>query len=190
MKKSVWLLTAPLMFCVLIGCGKKTDEAVPADDLAQTTDVALGEPQSEASPEGVIDRFLSTFFSGKDKEARSLLTPKAQDATGEYFPAITSDTVTWEITKKTVNGDIAYLFVNVSDLTDMGDRSQEELIFVLRRNDNRWGVAGFSAGELAVDYEQTVVETYSESESADRSPLSENAPSSVTAHHPNDGNSF
>lgn len=190
MKKNIWLAAAlPLIFCVLTGCGKKTDEAAPVGDPTQTHDAVSSEPKSETSPEGVMDRFLATFFSGKDKEAWSLLTPKAQDATGDNFAAMASDTVAWEITKKTVSGDLAYLFVNVSDLTDTGDRSKEELIFVLRCNDNRWGVAGFNAGELAVDYEQTVVETFAESESAE-SAAPENASLPVTARLPAEGESF
>lgn len=153
---------------VWTGCGQKPQEtpaetpSAPSSDAnsADSNDVSRLDLKSETSPEGVMDRFLATFFSGKDSEAWALLTPKAQNATENSFTAMASDTVKWNITKKTIAGDLAYIFVNVSDLTETGDRSNEELIFVLRCTQSRWGVAGFNAGKMAVDYEQTAVETY------------------------------
>ena len=119
----------------------------------------IGENMS-FTPEGITDRFFSAFFSGRDQEAWGLLTEKAQNATKENFVAQASDTVGWEITKKSVEDGMAYVFVNVSDLTDTGDRATEELIFALRSDNGRWGVAGFSAGTLAVNFEETAVESY------------------------------
>ena len=142
------------------GAGNDGTPAKPAEESGSADDTAL-DTKSSTTPEGITDRFFSAFFSGRDQEAWELLTEKAQSATKENFAAQASDTVGWEITKKSVEDGMAYVFVNVSDLTDTGDRATEELIFALRSDNGRWGVAGFSAGNLAVNFEETAVESYS-----------------------------
>jgi len=161
----------------LAGCGsadKKRDSQAPAAKPAaeQSTekpaDSAALDIKSDKTPEGVTDRFFAAFFSGQDQEAQNLLTSKAQEMTKENFSAQASDTVAWKITKKETAGQTAYVFVEVSDLNESGERSSEELIFALRQEESRWGIAGFNAGKLAVNFEETAVETLAaESEISD-----------------------
>ncbi|MBQ3331873.1 MAG: hypothetical protein IKF77_01565 [Thermoguttaceae bacterium] len=162
------LIVVTLLLLVVLaaaGCGGGADKdqtdtkANPAEEAAPADNAVL-DTKSPTTPEGITDRFFSAFFSGRDQEAWGLLTEKAQNATKENFVAQASDTVGWEITKKSVEDGMAYVFVNVSDLTDTGDRATEELIFALRSDNGRWGVAGFSAGNLAVNFEETAVESY------------------------------
>ncbi|MBO7680358.1 MAG: hypothetical protein J6S75_11880 [Thermoguttaceae bacterium] len=153
-----------LVVLAVAGCGgadknEADTKANPAEEAAPDDNAVL-DTKSPTTPEGITDRFFSAFFSGRDQEAWGLLTEKAQNATKENFVAQASDTVGWEITKKSVEDGMAYVFVNVSDLTDTGDRATEELIFALRSDNGRWGVAGFSAGNLAVNFEETAVESY------------------------------
>lgn len=165
------LLIAALIFS---GCSKPIDQpaapaapAAPADQPASeagegaTTSLNI---ESETTPEGVTQRFFAAFFSGQDEAAWSLLTAKAQEATRENFSAQASDTIEWKVMNKKLENGIAYVFVEVSDLNDEGDRAKEELIFALRNDDQRWGVAGFSAGELAVDFESKEIGSLDEPE--------------------------
>ena len=164
---------------VFSGCGggnqSSSDAPSTGQPAATETTGAAGEESksldtsSASTPEGVTNLFFQAFFSGQDKKAWSLLTEKAQIATKENFIAQASDTVDWNITRKSLENDMAYIFVDVSDLTESGDRSTEELVFALRQDGNRWGVAGFSAGNLAVNFEETAVESLSADDSVQNS---------------------
>lgn len=148
---------------LLAGCGQKADtsggntEPAPAPQADNTS--AQLDIRSFDTPEGVTNHFFGAFFSGKDNEAWSYLTTEAQKATKDSFEAQASDTIRWNVSKVDRDNANAYVFVNVSDLNDAGDVTSEELIFALRNEQNKWGVAGFSAGDMIVNFEEKVLET-------------------------------
>lgn len=149
-----------------IGCGAADNKSVSPNEATEGTGTdssATLDIQSKETPEGVADRFFTAFFSGQDEEARALLTVQAQEATRESFMTQASDTIRWNIVKKSQAESSAFVFIDVNDLNDEGKMEKEEMIFVLKNQDGRWGVAGFSAGDLAINYEETPNETVGQS---------------------------
>ena len=136
-----------------LGCKKAEppkEESQPAAEAADSTALNI---RSDKTPEGVTNHFFGAFFSGKDNEA--------QNATKDSFEAQASDTIRWNVTKVDRDNNNAYVYINVSDLNDAGEVTSEELIFALRNESNQWGVAGFSAGDMIVNFEEKVLETVS-----------------------------
>lgn len=151
-----------------LGCKKiepPKEESQPAAEAADSTALNI---RSDKTPEGVTNHFFGAFFSGKDNEAWSYLTPEAQNATKDSFEAQASDTIRWNVTKVDRDNNNAYVYINVSDLNDAGEVTSEELIFALRNESNQWGVAGFSAGDMIVNFEEKVLETVSVGEAPTR----------------------
>ena len=159
------LLTAALLS---LGCRKAEPPKQETEPAAEATASTALDIRSDKTPEGVTNHFFGAFFSGKDSEAWSYLTPEAQSATKDSFEAQASDTIRWNVTKVDRDNNNAYVYINVSDLNDAGDVTSEELIFALRNESNQWGVAGFSAGDMIVNFEEKVLETVSVGETPAR----------------------
>ncbi|MBQ2788402.1 MAG: hypothetical protein IJE97_02105 [Thermoguttaceae bacterium] len=168
MSKRTVLLGVALGFCfALSGCGSSTDgdgapdSNVPAANGSDAnggsgdeTNAPLNVEDAE-SPEGVVDAFFRSFFKGDDDAAFALLTSKAQEATREQFAAQASDTIRWKATKKTALDDgRVCVCVDVEDYAETGEIQLEELAFVVSNADGAWRVAGFSVGDLAIDFEE------------------------------------
>ena len=180
MRTRSFSIFALLMAAALLplGCQKAEppkEESQPAAESGEKTALDI---RSDKTPEGVTNHFFGAFFSGKDSEAWSYLTPEAQNATKDSFEAQASDTIRWNVTKVDRDNNNAYVYIKVSDLNDAGEVTNEELIFALRNESNQWGVAGFSAGDMIVNFEEKVLETVSVGDSPAR--VSQN-PESATA---------
>ncbi len=187
---SVLILLMAMAMTTAGCCGKKDATSAPKEENAPAgTDQTAVEAEeldvvSESTPEGVTNHFFDAFFSGMDEKAWNLLTPDAQEATRETFVAQASDTIKWNITRVKKDGENAYVYVNVSDLNEDGDVASEELIFALRKSAedsgsaNAWGVAGFSAGDLIVNFEEKVLEKL-DSETTEPARMSKNPESNV-----------
>lgn len=158
------------------GCKERNEAPAPSEKSAESTEesvaVAAGAEVPEIddtpldvdnpnTPEGVVNEFFKTFFSGDDDGAFALLTSRAQNAKRDNFLAQESDTVRWRITKKMkpIRGRVLVL-VDVEDYTDAGAIQLDELTFVLTNDDVAWRIAGFSVGELAIDFEDALQETF------------------------------
>ena len=117
--------------------------------------------ENPETPEGVVNAFFKTFFSGDDDGAFALLTSRAQEAKRNQFLAQESDTVRWRITKKMkpIRGRVLVL-VDVEDYTDSGAIQMDELTFILTNDDYAWRIAGFSVGDLAINFEESLYESY------------------------------
>lgn len=161
----ILLLAATLL---PLGCQKAESPEEDAQPAAETHESTALDIRSDKTPEGVTNHFFGAFFSGKDSEAWSYLTPEAQNATKDSFEAQASDTIRWNVTKVDRDNNNAYVYINVSDLNDAGEVTSEELIFALRNESNQWGVAGFSAGDMIVNFEEKVLETVSVGETPAR----------------------
>lgn len=155
----------------LTGCGGGVENAeVPVgnNEVVETVDEAEAEEvefpevddapldsENPDTPEGVVNQFFKTFFSGDDDGAFALLTSRAQQAKRQRFNAQESDTVRWRITKKMkpVRGRVLVL-VEVEDYTESGAIQMDELTFILTNDDVQWRIAGFSVGDLAINFEE------------------------------------
>lgn len=177
-KRTIWLGVA-LGFCfALTGCGGSatdgdaaTDSNVPAATESDATDAgdetAPLNVEDKESPEGVVDAFFRSFFKGDDDGAFALLTSKAQEATREQFSAQASDTIKWKATKKAALDDgRVCVYVDVEDYTETGEIQVEELTFVLSDADGAWRVAGFSVGELAINFEERQINAVAQEDDA------------------------
>lgn len=136
------------------------------------------------TPEGVVNSFFKTFFSGDDDGAFALLTSRAQEAKRDQFSAQESDTVRWRITKKMkpIQGRVL-VFVDVEDYTDSGSIQLDELTFVLTNVDAAWRIAGFSVGELAINFEEEFQEVIVENDE----PNASDAPKTARAEEASSG---
>ncbi|MBR4833086.1 MAG: DUF4878 domain-containing protein [Thermoguttaceae bacterium] len=169
MKRTI-LWSAALGCCfALSGCGGSNESVdAPNANAPAASESAPSEngsspaaPEGESlnvddpeSPEGVVDAFFRSFFKGDDDGAFALLTSKAQEATRVQFAAQASDTIKWKATKKSAveNGRVR-VSVDVEDYTETGEIQIEELTFALSNADGAWRVAGFSVGDLAINFE-------------------------------------
>ena len=143
-----------------------------ASDPDETTSPAVPEVDDSPldvdnpeTPEGVVNEFFKTFFSGDDEGAFALLTSRAQEAKREQFAAQESNTVRWRITKKMkpIRGRVL-VQVDVEDYTDSGAIQMDELTFVLTNVDFAWRIAGFSVGDLAINFEDSLQEMIAQEE--------------------------
>ncbi|MBQ9874053.1 MAG: hypothetical protein IJM30_06290 [Thermoguttaceae bacterium] len=123
------------------------------------------------TPEGVVNAFFKTFFSGDDDGAFALLTRRAQEARRDSFAAQESATARWRITKKMkpIQGRVL-VAVDVEDYTDSGAIQVDELTFVLTNVDYGWRIAGFSVGDLAINFEDASGEEMLASDEAENAP--------------------
>lgn len=170
----------------LSGCGKDKGDSAPMNDetasatsgVAAEEKISYSKPEIDetplnvddlSAPEGVVNEFFKTFFSGDDDGAFALLTSRAQNAKRDQFLAQESETVHWRITKKMkpFNGRVI-VYVEVEDYTDSGSIQMDELTFVLTNDDAEWRIAGFNVGDLSVNYEGSSNEVYAENESETR----------------------
>ncbi len=165
------------------GCGQKNccENASPENPTNESSvDAQPGDVQDEgtpevddsplkvddpATPEGVVNEFFKTFFSGDDDGAFALLTTRAQIAKRDNFLAQESDTVRWRITKKMkpICGRVLVV-VDVEDYTDSGSIQMDELTFVLTNDNYAWRIAGFSVGDLAINFEDAIHEIFVQEE--------------------------
>ncbi|MDO4588041.1 MAG: hypothetical protein Q4C95_12230 [Planctomycetia bacterium] len=174
MKKQlfIWSLIC-VLFLGMIGCGNKKEEpakpetATPSQDNKEAASSTNDSASYDAnSPEGVTNQFFEAFFTGNDSAAFALLTPKAQEVTQETFSAEASDTIKWKVTKKRIENGIASVVIDVEDLNDQGEYAKEELVFALKNCQDNWRVAGFTAGNLIVNFEQKLADASDDSQEA------------------------
>ena len=163
------MLAAALAF--IVGCGSncdksgsKTGEATQAapdggqEEKLEQDDEPL-DVENEDAPEGVVNGFFRTFFRGDSDGAFALLSRRAQEAQSENFVAQSSATIRWRVvekTKPTAQGRV-YVWVEVEDYAESGEVQRDMLSFVLTDDQGEWRVSGFNVGDVAVDFEESVI---------------------------------
>lgn len=181
-KRTVWLGAALGLCFTFSGCGGGASEnggAPNADAPAASESGSDGGVDGENgttaplnvddpnAPEGVVEAFFRSFFNGDDEAAFALLTSKAQEATREQFSAQASDTIKWKATKKeTLDDGRVCVYVDVEDYAETGEIQVEELTFFLSDADGAWRVAGFSVGELAINFEERQISAVAQEDDA------------------------
>ncbi|MBR0226189.1 MAG: hypothetical protein IJL92_09050 [Thermoguttaceae bacterium] len=162
------MLTAALAFAA--GCGSHCEKSgAKVDEATQATPEGVPEKleqdnepldvESDETPEGVVNGFFRTFFRGDSDGAFALLTKRAQEAQSENFLAQSSNTIRWRViekTKPTSHGRV-YVWVEVEDYAESGEVQRDLLTFVTSDDEGEWRVAGFNVGEVAVDFEESVI---------------------------------
>ena len=136
---------------------ENADEQNDASQLEM--DDAPLDVEDPESPEGVVNAFFKAFFSGDDEAAFQLLSPVAQDAQREQFTTQASDSIRWRIIQKTKarSGRVLAL-VEVEDYAESGELQMDTLTFVLTRALGHWRIAAFTVGEIAVNFEDNVID--------------------------------
>ena len=169
-------LVVTVMLAVAFGCAKSEQTGNQKDaepGVQNATDVQDqdrevekleqdDEPldvESEETPEGVVNRFFRSFFRGDSDGAFALLSRNAQEAQSENFVAQPSDSIRWRVvekTKPTKRGRV-FVWVDVEDYAETGEVQRDSLSFALANDEGSWRVSGFHVGDVAVDFEKSVI---------------------------------
>ncbi|MGI6402310.1 MAG: hypothetical protein ACOX0A_09445 [Thermoguttaceae bacterium] len=153
------------------GCCKSGGEAPPSDasvpqvapENNKTEELEQDEEpldvENEETPEGVVNSFFRSFFRGASEDAFALLSSKAQEAQSENFAAQASETIRWRVVEKTkpTTAGVVYVWIEVEDYAETGEIQRDLLTFSLTDDDGDWRVAGFNVGDVAVDFEESVI---------------------------------
>jgi len=135
---------------VASGCGKSggTGESSTAPGEARPNAVA----ESSAKPDGpaaAAHEFLEALRTGNDEKAAKMLSTAARQKTASLNRNVTppaSDTARFTLGKvEYVNDDGARVACTWTDLDEEGKPKTDEAIWVLRREDNAWRIAGVAA---------------------------------------------
>jgi len=151
MGKMQWLVMSAVLAVVASGCGKSTgtgESSTAPGDAARPNPVA----QSSVKPEGpaaAAQEFLEALRSGNDDKASKMLSTAARQKTASLNRSVTppaSDTAHFTLGKvEYVNDDGARVACTWTDLDEEGKPKTDEAIWVLRREDNVWRIAGVAA---------------------------------------------
>lgn len=167
------LLILPLL-CLAVGCSRCGGDASKtptpkvesggnaSSESNDQSDYEIDRSEIEIenldAPEGVVNEFFKTFFSGDDEGAFALLSSKARDAQRDQFSAQKSDTIRWRVSQKSkAKRGAVHVWVDVEDFTDSGDIQMDSLTFMLVDDMGKWRVAGFQVGDLAVNFEESII---------------------------------
>jgi hypothetical protein len=167
-----WLSGLALLVLVATGCGQNggTGQATgsakvdAADAVNETT--SSGETQSveaiqRQGPAAVVAQFLEAYRNGDDEKAMPWLSTVAKQKMAEEHVNVTpekSETARFEIgaveyltpdgkTSATYAADCTGARVDskLIDTDDSGTPQADRIVWVVRRESNRWGVAGMAA---------------------------------------------
>ena len=88
-----------------------------------------------------------------------LLSKRARDAQSENFVAQASESIRWRVVEKSKSNSEGRVFVwvEVEDYAESGKVQRDTLTFAMTRDGDDWRVAGFNVGDVAVDFEESVI---------------------------------
>lgn len=138
-----------LLFAVvlLVGCQQQSAEpeptasAPPAEKPTQTP---------EAMAQRQVHEFLTALFAGNDEKALDLLTATARQATTDSELALQSPgspDADFEITEVALlkdDSNQAHVWTVIRDETAEGEADAYDIVWLLRREEARWGVYGMA----------------------------------------------
>jgi hypothetical protein len=163
------LVTVAALAVIVSGCGKSPgtgesssaarDAAKPATNAVAASDAQPGaentaQNAAESSakldgPAAAIHEFLESLRTGNDQKASKMLSKAAREKTASLNRNVTppaSDTARFTVGKVDyVNDDGARVACTWTDLDEDGKPKTDEAIWVLRREDQAWHVAGVAA---------------------------------------------
>ena len=168
--KRIVSLSVSLMaaLTLLVGCGSgdagtETSNGTPSEQSVSssgekeglTQDATPLDVETASTPEGVVN----AFFRGDSEGAFMLLSERARDAQSENFVAQASESIRWRVVEKSkINSEgRVFVWVEVEDYAESGKVQRDTLTFEMTRDGDDWRVAGFNVGDVAVDFEESVI---------------------------------
>lgn len=150
----MWKMHWLMVFALLVpGCGKPSptgevsSDQKPGDAVAANTE-SQDNAQLEA-PAAAAHEFLEALRTGNDERASKLLTATARQKTASLNRNVTppaSDTARFSIGKiEYVNDDGARVACTWTDFDEQGQPKTDEAVWVLRREQDGWRIAGVAA---------------------------------------------
>ena len=174
------LRTCLLGACLLSGfpgCGKSGGQS-DADTTTVASDTDGATSESKASADSPADReaaaqvvrdFLQAIKSGDETVSNNLLTPLARQKTAELDMAVApmgSESASFEVGEVELpaegEGELAHVASAWTDIDDDGREHTDEILWVLRREDEGWRIGGMATKvfedqpPLLLDFEDPV----------------------------------
>lgn len=146
----MWRNTASILILGTLigfsGCGKPSTPAAREGGNDSPED-RTAEPTAE-TPEGAVTLFLNAVCAGNDQHAANMLTDLARRKTAEMDLEVAppgSDTAQFRVGEiENVDESVARVACTWSDLDEEGERTEEQILWVLRREDVGWRIAGMA----------------------------------------------
>jgi hypothetical protein len=163
MSKTHWLVISAVLAIIGSGCGKSAgtgetsttpSAATTPGDAAKPSTNAVAESTAPSSPKldgpaAALHEFLEALRTGNDEKASKMLSTAARQKTASLNRNVTppaSDTARFSIGKiDYVNDDGARVACTWTDLDEEGKPKTDEAVWVLRRENKAWRVAGVAA---------------------------------------------
>jgi hypothetical protein len=141
-----WIVLAGLMIG-FAGCGQSGNHP-PATVATDAKPVPAAGQQGDGPDRAVFD-FLEAVRTGNDDKAAKMLTPLARQKVAEQHLVVApqgTDTAHFEVGQvQLLAPDGARVSVKWSDLDEKGKRRTDEVLWMLRRVEEGWRVAGVAA---------------------------------------------
>jgi hypothetical protein len=150
----MWKMQWLVIFALLAsGCGKPAPTGESSTDQNATDAVAANAGTESGAqldgPGAAVSEFLEALRTGNDERASKMLTATARQKTASLNRNVTppaSDTARFSIGKTDyVNEDGARVACTWTDLDEQGQPKSDEAIWVLRREQEGWRIAGVAA---------------------------------------------
>lgn len=153
MTQRVWLalcLTLALSYC---GCGGSAEPTTEAADSRTIESEGAAEASTSGDaaegPKQALSKFLNAVKAGDDEGAAAMLTTVAREKTSAMGLNVAppgSDTATFEILQIEMKGDAgAYVACAWTDTDENGDKSTDDVVWVMAREEAGWRIAGMVA---------------------------------------------
>jgi hypothetical protein len=146
MKNARWLLLVSGIVA-LVGCGQSNKGAPTA--VADGKHVASTVAPAGNGPDRAVYDFLEAVRTGNDEKAAKMLTPLAREKVAEQHMVVAppgSDTARFEVGQvQTLGDDGARVAIKWTDLDETGKPHSDEVLWMVRRVDEGWRIAGVAA---------------------------------------------
>lgn len=144
-------IVAMLALCVLLGlagCGNPSASTQTANQQTQDESARPAPEPTAETPEGAVAIFLDAVCAGDDERAANMLTDLARRKTAEMDLEVAppgSDTAQFRLGEVEILGETGARVACIwSDLDEEGERTEEQILWVLRREDVGWRIAGMA----------------------------------------------
>lgn len=136
------------------GCNRATDDAPPADAVAEAPAAADAQAPADLAnsdgPEGAVYRFLEAVRTGNDQKTESMFSTLAREKLKELKDIQVappgSDTAKFTIGKvELLSDDGARVTCQWTDLDQQGDPRTDEITWMVRKEPEGWRIAGMAA---------------------------------------------
>jgi hypothetical protein len=148
MRTMRWVAMSAVLAMAISGCGK----SVGKDKIPKEADAGMPAAQSSSKLEGpaaAVAEFLEALRTGNDDKASKMLSTAAREKTLSLNRSVTppaSDTARFTVGKVDyVDDNGARVACEWTDLDEEGQPKTDQAVWVLRREQDGWRVAGVAA---------------------------------------------